>query len=106
MRAVLEKSIKAFAEARGADIRASGNNQSGYVQLSHALKWLLDYVTKNGPKDLIQPIKRVRSGTLTTMAEKDTLNAVNHNHKFLVAPSEAFHLWDSIDPIVRYLMAP
>jgi len=106
MRAVLEKSIKAFAEARGEDIKASGHNDKGYVQLSHALKWLLQYVTKNGPKDLIQPIKRVRSGSLTSMAESESLNAVNHNHKFLVDPTEALHLWDSIDPIVRVLMVP
>ena len=105
-RAILEKSIKAFAEARGEDIRASGNNDKGYVQLGHALKWLLQYVTKNGPKDLIQPIKRVRGGQLATMAEKDTLDAVNHNHKFSVDPTEALHLWDSVDPIIRHVMVP
>jgi hypothetical protein len=105
-RAILEKSIKAFAEARGEDIKGSGNNDKGYVQLGHALTWLLQYVTANGPRDLIQPIKRVRTGRLATMAEKDTLNAVNHNHKFSVDPAEVPHLWDSVDPIIRYVMVP
>jgi hypothetical protein len=105
MRAVVEKSIKAFAEARGEDIRTS-NSDNGRVQLGHALKWLLQYVNANGPKDLIQPITRVRTGKITYMATKDSMDAVNHNHKFAVDPDEALHLWDSVDPIVRHVMKP
>jgi hypothetical protein len=106
MRAVLEKSIKAFAEERGEDIKGSGNNDKGRVQLGHALAWLLQYVTTNGPKNLVQPITRVRSGKLTYMASKDSLDAINHNHHFAVDPDEAFHMWDSLDSIVRYVMKP
>lgn len=100
MRAVLEKTIKAFAEAKGVDIRGSGNNEKGRVQLGHALKWLLEYTRNHGPKSMMQPIERVRKGKLTS--HSDALNAVNHNHQFSVDPDEALATWDSIDPIMRF----
>ena len=107
VRAVLEKSIKAFAEAKSIDIKGSGNNQNGRVQLSHVLNWLLDYVKSNGPKYLIQVIEGVRSGKLVTYTNSgDSLNAINHNHHFLVDADQAFSMWSSIDSIMRYVMKP
>ena len=106
-RAVLEKSIKAFAEAKSIDIKATGNNQKGYVQLSHTLTWLLDYVKTNGPKYLIQVIEGVRTGKLVTYTNSgDALNAINHNHHFQVDPDQAHAMWTSIDSIMRYVMKP
>jgi len=104
MRAILEKTIKAFAETKGADIKGSG--EKGRVQLNHALKWLLAYTRKNGPTNMIQPIERVRGGKLVYMSSSDTLNAVNHNHKFGVDPDDALRMWDAIDPLVRMTIAP
>lgn len=104
MRAILEKTIKAFAEAKREDIKGSG--EKGRVQLNHALKWLLAYTRKNGPTSMIQPIERVRGGKLVYMSSSDTLNAVNHNHKFGVDPDDALHMWDAIDPLVRMTIAP
>lgn len=103
MRASLEKSIKAFAEAKGADIRGVGNEQ-GRVQLGHALKWLLQYAQKEGPPSIIQPIQRVRDGKLVYMASSDSLNAVNHNHEFTVDPDEALAMWGALDPLMRYVV--
>lgn len=103
MRAVLEKNVKAFAEAKGADIKSVGND-NGRVQLGHALKWLLQYVQKEGPKNMIQPIQRVRDGKLVYMASSDSMNAVNHNHQFSVDPDEALGLWDALDPIMRFVI--
>ena len=103
MRAVLEKNVKAFAEAKGADIKKVGND-NGRVQLGHALKWLLQYVQKEGPKNMIQPIQRVRDGKLVYMASSDSMNAVNHNHQFGVDPDEAFGMWDALDPIMRFVI--
>lgn len=106
MRAVLEKSVKAFAEAKGVDIKGTGNNEKGYVQLSHALKWLLDHVKANGPKGMIQTIEKVRTGRLVTYtSSSDALNALNHNHQFSVDADEALGMWNSIDPILRYVMS-
>ncbi|MEX0972695.1 MAG: hypothetical protein WDZ46_05510 [Solirubrobacterales bacterium] len=104
MRAILEKTIKAFAEAKGQDIKGSG--EKGRVQLNHALKWLLAYARKNGPTNMIQPIERVRGGKLVYMSSSDTLNAVNHNHKFGVDPDDALRMWDAIDPLVKMTIAP
>lgn len=107
IRAVLEKSIKAFAEAKSVDIRSTGNNQKGYVQLGDALKWLLEYVKNNGPRHLIQVIEGVRTGKLVTYTNSgDALNAVNHNHHFEVDPDQAHAMWSSIDSIMRYVMKP
>jgi hypothetical protein len=107
IRAALEKSVKAYAEAKAIDIKGSGNNQNGRVQLSHALNWLLDYVKANGPTYLIQVIDGVRTGKLVTYTNSgDSLNAINHNHHFLVDPDQAFSMWASIDSIMRYVMKP
>lgn len=105
MRAVLEKTIKAFAEAKSKNIKGAGNDQ-GKVQLGHALKWLLQYVQAEGPKPLIQPIERVRGGKLVYMSSNDSLNAVNHNHQFSVDPDEALRMWDAIDPLMKFVIKP
>ena len=107
IRAVLEKSIKAFAEAKSIDIKGTGNSQNGRVQLGHALNWLLDYVKANGPKYLIQVVEGVRTGKLVTYTNSsDSLNALNHNHHFKVDADQAFAMWGSIDSIMRYAMKP
>jgi hypothetical protein len=105
MRAVLEKTIKAFAEAKNKSIKGASNDQ-GKVQLGHALKWLLQYVKAEGPKSLIQPIERVRGGKLVYMSSSDSLNAVNHNHQFSVDPDEALSMWDAIDPLMKFVIKP
>lgn len=106
-RAVLEKSIKAFAEAKSIDIKTTGNNQNGRVQLGHALNWLLDYVKTSGPTYLIQIIEGVRTGKLVVYTNSgDSLNAINHNHHFMVDADQAFSMWASIDSLMRHLMKP
>ena len=107
LRAVLEKSIKAYAEAKVIDIRSTGNNSQGYVQLFHCLKWLEEYLGVNGPQSLVQPVRRVRTGTLTNYTStNDALNAINHNHNFHVDSGEVLSLWNSIDAVMRELMKP
>ena len=107
IRAVLEKSIKAYAEAKSIDIKGTGNNQNGRVQLSHALNWLLEHVKASGPRYLIQVVEGVRTGKLVTYTNSgDSLNAINHNHHFSVDPDQALAMWASIDSIMRYVMKP
>lgn len=101
-RAVLERSIKSYAEVNGHTIKP---NKSGYVQLADALNWLHDYVTANGPKSLVQPIKGVLSGKLLNFGgSANALNAINHNHHYLVDPDEALHMWNSINSILRFTL--
>jgi len=107
LRALVEKTIKAYAETKGIDIKGSGVSNTGYVQLFHALKWFEQYLGNNGPKSLIQPVMRLRTGTLVNYTSShDALNAINHNHKFHVDPDEVVNCWNSIDAIMRELVAP
>lgn len=107
IRAVLEKAIKSFAEARSVDIKATGNSQNGRVQLRHTLDWLLAHVKANGPTHLRQVIEAVRTGRLVAYTNSsDSLNALNHNHHFKVDADQAFAMWGSIDSIMRYVMKP
>lgn len=107
IRAVLEKSIKAFAEHKAIEIGKTKYNNKGRVQLSNALNWLLEHVNTNGPTHLKQPIKGVQTGYLVTYTSTaDSLNAVNHNHHFNVDRDQAFAMWASIDSIMRHLMTP
>jgi hypothetical protein len=107
LRAVLEKSIKAYAEAKGIDIKSSGNNTKGYVQLHHSLMWLEEYFQASGPQPLVQPVKRIRTGTLVNYtSSNDALNAINHNHNFFVDSDEVISFWNSIESVMRELMVP
>lgn len=108
LRTSLEKAIKAFAEAKGADIKAASNDGKGFVQLGHALKWLLGHVndSQNGaPPGMKQCIGKVRGSKLVSMATKETADAVAHNHRFRVDSEDVIHGWESVDPIMRYLMS-
>lgn len=106
LRAILEKSIKAYADARGEDIK-SKRNTKGYVQLHDSLAWLVDFLKANGKTALIQPAQRVQSGKIPNYtASNDAMNAINHNHHFHVDGDEVLNLWTSIDPLMRELMKP
>lgn len=110
LRAVLEKSVKQYAEAKGVDIATAVNTKGAYVQLHHALTWFEDHVVANGPKPLLQPLRKVRTGKSLNWGNyastKDAMDAANHNHTFLVSPSEVLDLWDSIEPLLRELLTP
>lgn len=104
LRAILEKSVKAYAEAKGEDIK-SKRNTHGYVQLHDSLAWLVDYFKANDKRALIQPAQRVQSGKiLNYTVSNDAMNAINHNHHFHVDGDEVLNLWTSIDPLMRELM--
>lgn len=105
-RAALEKSIKSFADAKGEVIK-NKKNTNGYVQLGDALAWLHDYAKANGQTKLLQPITKVMGGKVVNFGTSaNAMNAINHNHLFLVDPDEAFHMWNSIDPLMRYVLKP
>lgn len=112
MRALLEKSIKAFAECKQEVITpgASAASGQGYVQLHHALLWFEGYLAKNGPKALVQPTRKVRTGAGWNWGSfsdtKAAMDAANHNHHYIVDPSEVLHLWDSVEPLLRELLKP
>lgn len=107
LRAVLEKSIKSYADAKGVDIAKTKHNNNGYVQLHNCLTWLVDYLQKNGPQPLLQPTKKLLGGKLANFGNtKDALNAVNHNHHYFVDGDDVIGMWDSMDSVMRELMKP
>ncbi len=106
LRAILEKSIKAYADAKNDDIK-SNFNTNGRVQLHNCLSWLVAHFKANGKTALIQPAQRVQGGKIPNYtASNDALNAINHNHHFHVDGDEVMNLWNSIDPLMRELMKP
>lgn len=106
LRAILEKSIKAYADAKGVDIASTKHQNNGRVQLHNCLNWVVEYWSKS-KTDLVDPTKRVQGGRLAEYtATKAALNAANHNYKFSVDPDEVERAWQSIDPLLRELLAP
>ncbi len=104
IRAVLEKSIKAFSDSLEVEIRETGHNLQGRVQLGNAMDWLLEHLTQTGQSQLAQVVRATKTGQLVTYTSTtDSLNAVNHNHLFRVDADQVFAMWSSIDPIMQYL---
>lgn len=106
LRAILEKSIKAYADAKGVEIAKTKHQNNGRVQLHNCLTWVVEYWGTH-KKDLVDPARRVQGGRLAEFTQtKDALNAANHNYKFSVDSTEVERAWESIDPILRELLAP
>lgn len=107
LRAILEKTIKAYADQRNVDIGKTKHNSKGRVQLHNCLTWAIEYWGENGPTDLVDPAKRIQGGRLSDFTSTRTaLNALNHNYKFHVDPDEVERAWQSIDPLMRELLKP
>ncbi len=108
LRAVLEKSIKAYAEAKGVpDVGATKHGTNGRAQLHNCLNWFIDYAGKNSLKSLVDPAKKVQGGRLSDYTgTKAALNALNHNHHFFVDGDDVVTAWNSIDSLMRQLMKP
>lgn len=105
MRAALEKGIKSFAEAKGKDIRGSGNNDSGFVYLSHCMNWLSDVASRAGDRWVRQVVSNMNKLVYYGIS-KDKLNAVNHNHKMYVTAEEAVDMWRSVVSLLEYVVKP
>ncbi|SEF11641.1 hypothetical protein SAMN04489740_4126 [Arthrobacter alpinus] len=104
LRTFLEKTIKAYAEIVGEDIRRTGNEQ-GFVQLSHSLLWLEAHFKENGPKAFVQPIQRIRGGK-TFVGSKEHLDATNHNHHVVTSADDVRAAWSSIESILKAVLKP
>nr|WP_273400736.1 hypothetical protein [Bifidobacterium indicum] len=104
IRSVLEKTIKAFAAKKHEQILGKGGIQKKNVQLRDALLWLKDYAdTKK--RGLVQPIMNLLSKDINKYkTSKDSLDAAIHNQEFIVDPDQVFEFWDSITPIMEYMV--
>jgi ParB-like chromosome segregation protein Spo0J len=110
IRTFLEKSIKAYAHASGQEIKPK--RAGSFVFLDDALVWLAEDLDLNGghqKRALKQVIQKLRSKekvvTYTSFsASKTLLDATNHNHQMFAEPSDALDAWESMLPLLKYVL--
>jgi hypothetical protein len=105
LRTFLEKTIKAYAEVLGQDIR-KGSNQQGFVYLSNCLIWLEDHFRTHGRTAYIQPVLKIRGGRYGFVGSKEHLDATNHNHHICATPDDVRECWATIEGIVKAVLKP
>lgn len=105
LRTFLEKTIKAYAEGLGEDIRR-GSNEKGFVFLSNCLVWLEDHFRTTGMTALIQPIQKVRGGRYGFVGSKEHLDATNHNHHIFATSDDVRESWATIEGIMKAVLKP
>lgn len=108
LRTFLEKSIKAYAEKLGVDLkRQAGQQAAGFVQLGHCLTWLEDHLKTTRKTAFIQVIQKIRGnkigGYIPTI---DHMNAINHNHHVFATPDEVKACWDGMEGLIRVILKP
>ena len=103
LRTFLEKTIKAYAEALGEDIRR-GSNDKGFVYLSHCLIWLEDHFRTSGKTAYIQPLQKIRGGRYGFVGSKEHLDATNHNHHIFATPDDVRECWATIEGVLKAVL--
>lgn len=106
LRTFLEKSIKAYADSVGVDIRTQ-QNVNGFVFVSHCLKWLEDYLPTVGHRPLAQVVRKLASGKVSGYysASTDALNAINHNHKVHAEAEDVRNCWSTMHELMKVVLA-
>jgi hypothetical protein len=105
LRTLLEKTIKAFAEVNGEDIKRSGKNQNGFVYLSNCLQWLEEWFTNHGPRAQVQVAKKVQSAKLGGFAgSKEHMDAINHNHHVFATGDDVRVVWDTMKSLLAEML--
>lgn len=105
LRTFLEKTIKAYAETLGEDIR-KGSNEKGFVFLSNCLVWLEEHFRTTGMTALIQPVQKVRGGRYGFIGSKEHMDATNHNHHIFATPDDVRESWATIEGIMKAVLKP
>jgi len=107
LRTFLEKTIKAYAEILGEDIR-KGSTERGFVFLSNCLVWLEDHFRTTGKTAYIQSVQIVRnlSGRYGFVGSKEHLDATNHNHQVFATADDVRETWATIEGIMKAVLKP
>ena len=106
LRTFLEKTIKAYAANLNERIKNTAH-LNGYVQLSHSLTWLEQHLKSVGETALIQVTKKVSSGKISDFTSSKThLDAINHNHLIFATPSEVRDCWNTMKPLLQFMLKP
>ena len=106
LRTFLEKTIKAYADSLNEEIKDT-SNQTGYVYLSDALKWLESHVKNIGKRAFVQVIVKIRAGRLSGyVSSMDHLNAINHNHHISASAEDARECWNTMKGLLSFILKP
>jgi hypothetical protein len=103
LRTFLEKSIKAYAEVIGEDIR-KGSQDQGFVFLGNCLTWIEEHFKSTGKTAYIQPLQKIRGGRYGFVGSKSHLDATNHNHHIVATPDDVRECWASIEGVLRAVL--
>ena len=105
LRTFVEKTIKAYAEVLGDDIR-KGSNEKGFVYLSNCLVWLESHFRATGMTAYIQPVQKIRGGRYGFVGSKEHLDATNHNHHIFATSDDVRESWATIEGIMKAVLKP
>ena len=106
LRSFLEKSIKAYADKVNENIQNAANPK-GFVQLSHALAWLEQYLKQEGEKALIQVVQKIRSGNIADFVPSKThMDAINHNHLIFATSKDVKECWNTMKVLLQFILKP
>lgn len=105
LRTFLEKTIKAYAEVLGEDIKKD-SNEKGFVYLSNCLIWLEDHFKTTGQTAYIQPVQKIRGGRYGFVGSKAHLDATNHNHQIFAVPDDVRECWATIEGVMKAVLKP
>lgn len=105
LRTFLEKTIKAYAEVLGEDIKKD-SNEKGFVYLSNCLIWLENHFKTTGQTAYIQAVLKIRSDRNGFVGSMAHLNATNHNHHIFAAPDDVREAWATIEGVMKAVLRP
>ncbi|WP_460108650.1 hypothetical protein [Streptomyces sp. YKOK-J1] len=109
LRTFLEKSIKAYAEKVGGDLKKQAGQQGGggFVQLGHCLTWLEEHLKATKKTAFVQVIKKIRGNKIGDyIPTVDHMNAINHNHHVFATADEVKACWDGMEGLIRVMLKP
>lgn len=105
LRTFLEKSIKAYAEAIGDEVKKKSQEQ-GFVYLSNCLVWLEEHFKSTKQTALVQPIQKIRGIKTGFVGTKEHLDATNHNHQIVATPDDVREAWVMMEPVIKAVLKP
>lgn len=105
LRTFLEKTIKAYAEVLGEDIKRD-SNEKGFVYLSNCLVWLENHFKTTGQTAFIQAVQKIRSDRYGFVGSKAHLDATNHNHHIFAVPDDVREAWATIEGVMKAVLKP
>jgi hypothetical protein len=103
LRTFLEKTVKAYAEVLGEEIRKKSNDQ-GFVYLSNCLIWLEEHFKSTGQTAYIQTLQKIRGERYGFVGSKAHLDATNHNHHIFATPDDVRECWTTIEGVIRAVL--